>query len=243
MEAKLNTLISVLVISILLFSVTAVAALANDDVKDKSPVMKDPDIERIDLVHYLKPNSPGKPAKTETCYKLLGVKWTSLPVSYAINPANPQGLPEGFVTGAVSAAAETWDAATSSELFSNVYTVDYSVQYGVRDNKNAISFGDYPDNRTIAVTSYWYSKRTKQILEFDVLFSTRYAWGDATVNPAVMDLQNIATHELGHGVGLNDIYSLACSAVTMYGYSDNGETQKRTLEQPDKTGLQKMYGA
>jgi len=105
-----------------------------------------------------------------------------------------------------------------------------------------ISFGDYPNDNVIAVTSVWFTRVGKRIVEFDQLYNTRFTWGDATVNPAVMDLQNIATHELGHGVGLADIYSTTCSAVTMYGYSTEGETQKRTLEQPDITGLQRMYG-
>ena len=74
------------------------------------------------------------------------------------------------------------------------------------------------------------------------MFDTDYIWGDADVDYSVMDLQNIATHELGHGVGLADIYTSSCSAVTMYGYSNNGETEKRTLELPDITGLQKIYG-
>tara|TARA_Y100000310_G_C20612418_1_gene778733 strand:- start:832 stop:1008 length:177 start_codon:yes stop_codon:yes gene_type:complete len=56
-----------------------------------------------------------------------------------------------------------------------------------------------------------------------------------------MDLQNIAVHELGHSVGLGDIYTDACSTVTMYGYSVYGDVEKRTLEQPDVDGLQKMY--
>ena len=75
-----------------------------------------------------------------------------------------------------------------------------------------------------------------------MLFNEHYMWGDAAINPSLMDLQNIATHELGHSIGLGDIYTTTCSAVTMFGYSDNGETSKRTLEQPDITGLQKMYG-
>lgn len=83
---------------------------------------------------------------------------------------------------------------------------------------------------------------TREIVEFDVLFDTNYDWGDATVDPTVMDLQNIATHEIGHGVGLDDIYESACSEVTMYGYSTSGETKKRTLEAPDITGVQKLYG-
>jgi predicted Zn-dependent protease len=57
-----------------------------------------------------------------------------------------------------------------------------------------------------------------------------------------MDLQNIATHEFGHAVGLGDIYDTACSSVTMYGYSDYGDTVKRTLETPDITGLRTLYG-
>src|SRR4030042_3843434 len=45
-------------------------------------------LERVDFVHYARPVNPGKPAKTETCYKLMRVKWAdvNLPVSYIINP-------------------------------------------------------------------------------------------------------------------------------------------------------------
>ena len=61
-------------------------------------------------------------------------------------------------------------------------------------------------------------------------------------NQNVMDIQNIATHEIGHTLGLSDLYTTSCSPVTMYGYSWNGDTTKRTLESPDITGLQKLYG-
>lgn len=175
-----------------------------------------------------------------------GVKWKNAQVSYAINPANPYQLSETFVTSAISGSAETWDAATSLELFNNAYGIDYAAQYGVLGSKNSAVFGDYPDNNVIAVTSIWYARAGKQIVEFDMLFNTKFAWGDSTTTAtagSVMDLRNIATHELGHATGLGDIYSSTCSSVTMYGYSGYGETQKRTLELPDITGLQKMYGA
>ena len=73
------------------------------------------------------------------------------------------------------------------------------------------------------------------------MFDTDWTWGDAIIDLTKMDLQNIATHELGHGVGLGDVYDTVCSAVTMYGYSDYGEIQKRTLEQPDIKGLLTLY--
>jgi hypothetical protein len=56
-----------------------------------------------------------------------------------------------------------------------------------------------------------------------------------------MDLQNIATHELGHGVGLGDLDDSDNSEKTMYGYSTWGETKKRTLDLGDITGIKVLY--
>ena len=212
---------------------------------------KAPDLEKIEFIHwkkdFAKPEAAKAP-KTPTCYAFLGkygktyLKWTTLPVKYVINPVNPvQTLDETFVTSAVGTSAETWDAATGQEIM-NGYTVDNTVVYGVQDYKNAITFGNYPTAGVIAVTAVWYNPATKAIVEFDVMFDTDWTWGDAALDSAKMDLQNIATHELGHGVGLADVYDSVCSLVTMYGYSDYGEIIKRTLEQPDITGLQTLYG-
>lgn len=188
------------------------------------------------------------PPPTATCYAFLGqygktlLKWGKLPVSYVINPANPDELSETFVKSAISAGAEEWDNWTGAELFNDAYSIDYSAAYGVQNYQNALSFGDYPTAGVIAVTTIWYNPATKAIVEFDVMFDTDWVWGNATGDVTKMDLQNIATHELGHGVGLGDVYETACSEVTMYGHSDYGETQKRTLETPDITGLQALYG-
>ncbi|MBW2981431.1 matrixin family metalloprotease [Candidatus Woesearchaeota archaeon] len=184
----------------------------------------------------------------DSCYSFLakGVEWKTLPVSYYVNPSNPYGLSEEFVTNTIAVSAGTWDDATSSELFNNAYAVDYSADYDetAPDGRNEISFGA-DDPGTIAVTIIWgyFSgpPKSRQIVEFDIRFNTYYPWGDAALDPSVMDLQNIAVHELGHGVGLGDQYETACSEVTMYGYGDYGETKKRTLELPDITGLQEMY--
>jgi len=209
--------------------------------------LKIPGLEKIEFIHwkkdFAKPEAAKAP-KPPTCYKFLTptkVKWTTLPVNYVINPNNPQGLAQDFITSAVFNSAETWDAATSKELMNDTYTIDYTATYGVQDYKNAITFGNYPQEGVIAVTTVWYNPATKAIVEFDTMFDTDWVWGDATVSSTVMDLQNIATHELGHGVGLGDVYDSACSEVTMYGYSDYGETKKRTLEVPDITGLQTLY--
>ena len=175
-----------------------------------------------------------------TCWGTFATWNNSLPVRYVINPNNPQGLGSAFITSAISTSAETWDAATSKELFRDTYTIDSRARYGKLDGKNSIVFGATSPG-TIAVTSTWYYTSTKQIIEFDMKFNTYYTWGNADLNSRVMDLQNIATHELGHSVGMNDIYTSSCSDVTMYGYGDSGETKKRTLEPLDIEGLLSLY--
>lgn len=206
-------------------------------------------LERIVFIHYkkgfAKPPWAGGGKKESKCYDFLGrgVEWEELPVTYVVHP----GL-ETTVPGAIFDSAETWDGATSVELFSNIYSVDETANWDsdAPDGRNELLFGDYPEEGVIAVTIVWgyFSgpPQLRKIVEFDVLFDTDFTWGDATVDPTVMDLQNIATHEIGHGLGLDDIYDSVCSEVTMYGYSINGETKKRTLEQPDITGLQELYG-
>ncbi|PIR01589.1 MAG: hypothetical protein CO031_02000 [Candidatus Nealsonbacteria bacterium CG_4_9_14_0_2_um_filter_37_38] len=237
-----------ILIGIVVLALSGVAVAISNQGADKA---KAPDLEKIEFIHwkkdFAKPEAAKAP-KTPTCYAFLGkygktyLKWTTLPVKYVINPVNPvQTLDETFVTSAVGTSAETWDAATGQEIM-NGYTVDNTVVYGVQDYKNAITFGNYPTAGVIAVTAVWYNPATKAIVEFDVMFDTDWTWGDAALDSAKMDLQNIATHELGHGVGLADVYDSVCSLVTMYGYSDYGEIIKRTLEQPDITGLQTLYG-
>ena len=141
---------------------------------------------------------------------------------------------------------QTWDSQTSASIFGSI-TTDYTAGFdSSADGKNEVSFGPYSQTGAIAVTRIWgyFSGKpsARFISQFDILFNTYYAWGNADLNSALMDLKNIATHEIGHGAGLNDIYSSSCTAVTMYGYSDYGETSKRTLEIPDIQGLQTLYG-
>ncbi len=227
---------------ILIMAVSQVAAAGGD----KSP--KSSDLVKIEFIHwkkgFAKPDT-AKPAQSIICYKFLTpstIKWLTT-VNYSINISNSQGLSSDFIASAVKTAAETWDSAIGKELMNNnAPSFDPTTTYGVQDYKNSITFGNYPSNGVIAVTSVWYNTRTKTIVEFDMMFDNDWTWGDASINPSVMDLQNIATHELGHAVGLADIYSATCSPLTMYGYSGYGETQKRTLESADIAGLQTLYG-
>jgi hypothetical protein len=248
-EVSILKKIALILISISVFFFLAVPIIAKDELpkglEDKGPITK------ITFIHYkkdfVKPPHAVKD-KTASCYEYLGkgVLWKNLSQDLNVNTTNTDGMDTDFVKSAIESSAQTWEDVANVDLFGN-YIDDTSADWNENsyDNKNEISFGDYADDGVIAVTNIWGyfggPPQTRQIVEFDILFNEHYQWGDGEKYPALMDLQNIATHELGHGWGLDDIYTTSCSAVTMYGYSDYGEVTKRDLEQADITGIFNLY--
>ncbi len=167
---------------------------------------------------------------------------TAVPANLVVYTGNDDGLTSSFITSAVTAAVDTWDTATTAGNLKGTITTESGYGSVGKDGQNTITFGNYPQSGVIAVTYAWVDRATKKLIEFDIMFDTDFQWGDANQNLALMDLQNIATHELGHGFNLSDLYTASKSALTMYGYSTEGETQKRTLESGDITGIQAVFG-
>ncbi|MFC1700849.1 matrixin family metalloprotease [Patescibacteria group bacterium] len=148
----------------------------------------------------------------------------------------------------ILASLSEWDNKTSVSLFDK-YIVDDTANRDTEtpDGRNELSFGDYPEPGVIAIATIWgyfsVPPPMREITEFDIMFdNVDFEWGDAEIDSSLMDLQNIATHEIGHGIGLDDMYDEACNEVTMYGYSTEGEIKKRTIEQQDIVGMQLLYG-
>jgi hypothetical protein len=235
-------IIVVLMVCIIPVAADSIKSGGNSDNANKPTIFieyetgKDVGLVKVTHIHYAKSVDKGKPAKTTTCYKLAGWKWSG-PIAYTVDPIYPPEYPD--LVEAISSATVEWDRHTPASLF--ITHQEATFPWGVRDYKNSVSYGDYPTDGVIAVTSTWYSRATKTAVESDILFDTNFNWG--TGDPLSMDIQNIATHEIGHTLGLNDLYTSSCSAVTMYGYSWEGDFEKSSLELPDITGLQKLYGA
>ena len=62
-------------------------------------------------------------------------------------------------------------------------------------------------------------------------------------NADSVDLQGVATHEMGHVVGIGHTNPPATACLTMYKFSSLGETQKRTLGLGDKLGMNALYSS
>jgi len=208
-------------------------------------------LEQIIFVHPVgtdKPAKPGrgkKPPKDEepkdnTYYEFWG-GYLDETVEYYINP-NIGLVTAGDPVAAVNNAAEAWEVVTAADVFSYVGTTEKD--WYEEDGQNTISWVKFIPRDYIAVAVMWYDPNTMIIYEFDIVFNTFHRWGIEPANgDRAFDIQNIATHELGHPAGLDDLYDGIYSELTMYGYSSKGEIKKCTLEQGDIAGAQSIYGA
>lgn len=213
-----------------------------------------PGWEKIVFVHYRKPPAKpdGKPPKSDSqCYGFLGrgVKW-NIPgdSAFLIDAGNSEGLTPHAVLTAIRAAAATWADQTTEDILSCLLwsgSEPLEPDWGSPDGVNEVVLGDVGYSGAIAITIVWGifggPPGDREIMEFDMIFDdVDFDWSTSG-DPEKMDLQNIATHELGHAVGLDDLYQSGCAEVTMYGYSTEGETKKCTLEPADIAGLLTLY--
>lgn len=186
-----------------------------------------------------------KPTKPTTCYGFIGsgAKWKVVPEGWQVNGANIN-LDPIFVRDTLTASIAKWEVAAGVDILGNGGLVIGFPADPDYNETNEVVFKPVQDSNTIAVTTVWgrFSGPTfaREIVEWDQVYNTNYSWS-ASGEAGKMDFENIATHELGHAIGMGDIYTASCSAVTMYGYADNGETNKRTLEAADIAGINALY--
>ena len=191
-------------------------------------------------------SNAAKSPRTAKCYALVasGAKWKTVEDWEVFGGG---GLDGSSLRGILETSIGTWEtaAANTSILGSGSLGTGPITNPNTLDDRNQVSFGDLGAG-TIAVTIFWgrFSGPVlnREIIAWDQIYNTDFSWTtDATLEPSKMDFWNIATHELGHAMGLADIYDSSCSAVTMFGYGTEGETQKRDLTPADITGINLLY--
>lgn len=214
-------------------------------------------VQGFAFVHYkkafAKPEKPGnpKPPKASSCYAFLssGANWKVIEPYVFDQTANDiDALPSADeLLADFETAVFTWESAAGKPILGDGSLGEvYPGEVGKLNNLNEVMFGEITEPGVIAVTYVWGvwsgPPAKRQLVEWDMVFGTGWAWGDEVKNPdlTLMDFLNIATHELGHAVGL-DHPSDACTEETMYAYADYNETKKRDLNAGDIAGIQKLY--
>ncbi len=214
------------------FSIALVSAFPDDAIREKT------------FVTYYGVLLGDEGTDTYNVYAYSGIHWASNKRNIAYS-VNSRSAPAG-AAAEINAAFETWDTQIGDVLFSD--NAGTTTKAGNRlDGVNAISWARL-GRGIIAQTTVWYNRNTKEIVEFGMVFSTSFKWGvDADGEGSVytltnaFDVRNIATHEAGHTLMLDDLYTDAASQLTMYGYGDFGETYAISLGAGDISGIKAIY--
>lgn len=182
------------------------------------------------------------------CYAFLsaGAKWKTLE-PYLFDPTNSKGLDAASLRTNLASDIIKWENAAGKNILGDedlTGSVDRTATWTL-NNKNEVYFGSIDEPSAIAITIVWgiWSGPLfmRQITEWDQIYDdVDFSWS-ASGEAGKMDFENIATHELGHSVGMDDLYNTECSQQTMYGYASLGETNKRTLESGDIKGVKALY--
>jgi hypothetical protein len=184
-------------------------------------------------------------------YVLSGSDWTWMgaPISdpFYINPSTfpPSVGSTSWITGAWSAAMQSWTDAGADFAYVDGGTTSqtsWNPEYAYIGQYHTSSFG----GGTLAVAQWWSSGGS--IVDCDIRFYSHndygpIAWSSdpAGAGAGEIDLQYVATHELGHCLGLD--HSLLPAAV-MYAFAVNGAgPAERQLDSDDVAGLTAIYGS
>lgn len=198
-------------------------------------------------------------------YKLLNWKIGSPMQLYLKDDGNlaDEGLDPLVAGRSIATAAETWDMSTNKELFVNNVVVSQGVQADTGDGYSVHAFIPISGN-AIAYARTWTSRGV--VVDSDVCYNVngitqadgsttdmvwKTTWDNNWVSsdknsvgiyPAsyTIDVQSIALHELGHTVGLGDLY--LSGSTDWYQAMNSYNGPQRYLGKGDIAGLQKKYG-
>jgi hypothetical protein len=168
--------------------------------------------------------------------------WPAMPIPYWINQSGCPQITNGSEFQAVQAAFQAWQSVSIANVAFQ-YNGTTTIPTVGEDGRNVVTFVDNTvplGSETIATTFSFFNvdgTGTLVIKEADIAFSTSVNFstsGDADK----YDIQSVATHEIGHLLGL-DHSGLLSSVMAPYGAT--GQLDQRTLSYDDMAGLAWLY--
>jgi hypothetical protein len=183
------------------------------------------------------------------------LRWTSAPVRWHATDAGVANVSPGDLQAAVARAFDTWQNVPTASI-SFAFAGFTSALPFDEDGVSVIGFQSEPDlERVLGATSFVIDDVTGEIVESDVFFNSAFQWStSASGEGGRFDLQSIATHEIGHFLGLahsalgetelrpsGSRRVLASSSVMFPIAFGAANTADRTLQPDDIAGVSDLY--
>ena len=175
-------------------------------------------------------------------YTLTGASFNLATASFRINPnfTDPSAGSSSAQIAVIQAAATEWDLAGGSN-FSFEYQGTTTNTKVANDGLNSVFYVPMDGNGALAVCYWWSNGGNTTGFDvsffdkdgtYDFIWATSPAWNQ-------FDIQSVATHELGHALGLAHS---SVAGSTMFATATPGSVSLRTLHVDDIAGIQALYG-
>ncbi len=174
--------------------------------------------------------------------------WAKMPIVFFIQKGGSDQIKDGSDIKVIFKSLKTWEKVPCAELSFQFAGYLNNPTYGYRPgekNKNVILWiksiarWPYPYD-VLASTAIFWNQTTGEILDADILINDfGFDWSTSDKpEKGKYDLQNTATHEIGHLLGLDHSDD---PESTMYWDSPPEETKKRDLNKDDIEGICQIY--
>jgi Matrixin len=189
--------------------------------------------------------------------RVVALRWAAMPVRYFITDRDVPGVTAPQLQAAVAAAFNTWGSTSTTQVSAQFVGI-VSADPVNNDGATVIGFLDQPDlDRVLGATTHAVDATTGVIVESDIFLNSAFDWSVAPSGQAArFDVQSIATHEIGHLLGLGhsalgetQLVSdggrrvLGKSAVMFPIAFPAGNIADRVLKPDDSVGMSDVYPA
>jgi len=189
------------------------------------------------------------PATTLINGTITLIKWdsTSFPLTWQMNPTRGSNVTGAREQSTVfQAAFQEWDDITNAEVsFTEGAATDPSVKPDGNDDINLITTNlteqEFLALGASAIGLAIPSSINGVIVDADIMFNPTTAFSTESTTPSDrLDLESVATHEIGHLLGLDHSNILA---ATMFPSVVAGSSHRRDTKLDDQIGISTIYPA
>lgn len=169
------------------------------------------------------------------------LRWPTIPMKFNIHQTAAPGMTAAATQDAVRKAYQTW-ASVSCTSFKTQDLGVVNLAWGDQQDKinTHVWTSSWPPSygqNALGITWTSYDPQSGKIYDADTHYNPGYTWSN-TGSPSAIDAQSVATHEIGHQLGLDHT---PIQTATMFYATGQGDTSQRSLDADDMKGVCYLY--
>ncbi|MCC7008574.1 MAG: matrixin family metalloprotease [Acidobacteria bacterium] len=187
--------------------------------------------------------------------RVIALRWSDMPVRYYVTGRGVAGVTAAALEERVAAGFATWGAG-SNVVVSGQFGGFVAAEPDVDDGLTVVGFRTRDDlDHVLGATSFTVDDMSGRLVEADIFLNSRFPWSVSSGGESGRyDVQSIATHEIGHLLGLSHSAlgettvagggrTVQAKAAVMFPIAyPSGNIRDRALTPDDEAAIADVYG-